>query len=70
MILKHVTDSFYGAPWTDSFYVAPLSASEQIHCALITCDSEGVTSFTQCLLNIHQSGILTALFSCYMAGAT
>ena len=34
MILKHVTDSFYVAPWTDGFYVAPLSASEQTHCAL------------------------------------
>ena len=27
-------------------------------------------SFTQCILNIHQSAVVTALLACYMAGAT
>ena len=27
-------------------------------------------SFTQRVLNIHVNGVLTALFGCYMAGAT
>ena len=42
----------------DRFYIALFSALEQTHRALIT------------LFNIHRSGVLVALFGCYMAGAT
>ena len=51
-------------------YSALLFTLEQTHCALVACDSEWVTRFTQLVLNIHCSGVLTALFGCYMAGAT
>ena len=38
--------------------------------ALLSCDSESVTSFLQHTLNIHLSGVVAVLFGSYMAGAT
>ena len=54
------------------FDVTLLSAFWHTRYVLVACDSERVTagSFTQCVLKIHRVGVLTALFSCYMAGAT
>ena len=50
--------------------MALFSALEQTHCTLVTCDSEWATIvFHGAFFNIHQSGVLTALFGCYMAGA-
>ena len=37
------------------------SASEQTYCSIIVCDSEWVTVSTE---------VVTAPFSCYLAGAT
>ena len=52
------------------FYSAVLPP-EQIHCSLVVCDSEWVTvGFYGAVLNIHQSGALTALSGSYTAGAT
>ena len=52
------------------FYIMLFSTLKQTHCALVTCDSEWVTSLFIVHLDIHQSGVLAALFGCYMAGAT
>ena len=41
----------------DRFYIALFSALEQTHCAHVTS------------LNTHRSGVFTALFGCYTAGA-
>ena len=47
------------------------SASEQTHRVLIACDSDWVTvALHSVFLNIHWSGVLTALFGCYMASVT
>ena len=47
------------------------STLEQTYWALAVCDSEWVTvAFYSAFFNIHQSGVLTALFCCYMAGST
>ena len=56
----------------DHFYIALFSTLEQTHCTYIACDSEQMTSFHSAffLSNIHHSGVLAALFGCYMAGAT
>ena len=54
----------------DHFYPALFSALKQTHCALVGCHSKRVTSFSQRLLNIHPSGVVTVLFSSYMADAT
>ena len=54
----------------DHFYMVLFSAFEQTHCCLVACDSKWVTTFLQRALNIHQSGVVAALFGCYMAGAT
>ena len=52
------------------FYTVLFSALERTRCARIACDSERVTSLLQRVLHIHRSGVLTALFGCYLAGAT
>ena len=54
----------------DRFYIVLFSALAQIHCALVPCDSKRVTSFLFRVLTIHRSGVRTALFGCYVAGAT
>ena len=54
--------------FNDRFYVTLFSALEQTHFALLH------VTLNDCLLarvfNIHRSGILTALFGCYIACAT
>ena len=46
------------------------SALKQTHCPLVTCDSKCLTvTFYSAFWNIHWSGVLTALFGCYMAGS-
>ena len=56
----------------DQFCIALFSAFEQILSALVVCDSKRVTVafFLLRVLNIHGNGVLTALFGCYVAGAT
>ena len=60
----------------DRIYAAQLSALEQNHCAHVACDCERVTTVYYGTLNkkrkreIHWSGVLTALFGCYMSCAT
>ena len=50
------------------FCIALLSALMQTHCALV---ADGlIVAFYSAFLNSHRSGVLTALFGCYMAGAT
>ena len=56
---------------TDRFCTALFSALELTQCALAAGDFEWVTvAFLIKLFNIHQSGVLTALFGCYLDGAT
>ena len=53
------------------FYIVLFSTLEQSHCTLVACDSKWVTVASySTFFNIHQSGVFTALFGCYMAGAT
>ena len=63
----------------DRFYIALFSALEQIQwqCNLVACHhvTEWVTVafHSMCVgvfFNTHHSGVLTAPFGCYMAGAT
>ena len=50
---------------------AQFTALAQTPWALVMCDYQWVTvAFYGEFLNGHQSGVLTALFSCYMASAT
>ena len=44
----------------------------QVHCTLVICRLQWVTvaDLHSTFLNVHRSGVLTALFGCYMAGAT
>ena len=51
------------------FCIGLFSTLEQTHCTLVTFDSQWVTVTFQCVLNICQSGVLTALIGWYMAGA-
>ena len=49
---------------------SPLSSRLTHHCTLVACDFKWVTvTFYSVFLNIHRSGVLTALFGCYIAGA-
>ena len=43
--------------------------SQQIHCGLVVCSSQWVTSFTRQLLNIHHKKNQRS-FNCYTAGPT
>ena len=65
----------------DHFNIALFSAFEQTHCAHVASCSKWVTIlfYSSCFyfififlfcLNIHRSGVLTAIFGCYTAGAT
>ena len=55
----------------DSFYTALFSALEQTSCALFACDLKRVAvTFHSAFFSIRRSGVLTALFSCYVADAT
>ena len=50
------------------FYIALFCASEQTLCVLVACDTGRMTVAR--FLNIHRSGVLTALFGSYIAGET
>ena len=61
----------------DRDYIALFSAFQKIHCGLVAGDSEWMTVALHggccCFLpklSVHRSGILIALFGCYIAGAT
>ena len=54
----------------DHFHTVLLSALKQTHCTNVACDSKWVTvALYNVFLNNHQSGVLTALFGCYVASA-
>ena len=54
-----------------SFYIALFSARKQTHCAhWHVILNEWLYPFIACIINIHGSGGLIALFGCCMAGAT
>ena len=54
-----------------SFYIALFSALKQTHCAhWHVVLNEWLYPFIACIINIHRSGVLIALFGCCMAGAT
>ena len=54
-----------------SFYIALFSALGQTHCAQWhVILNEWLYPFIACIINIHGSGGLIALFGCCMAGAT
>ena len=50
-----------------AFYLALISATEQTRGANVACDSKWMAWLFR--TNIHRSGILTALFGCYVTGA-
>ena len=55
---------------SNRFYsIALFSAVRQTHCALVACQWMTM-AYTAHFLNIHRSGVLTALFCCYMVNAT
>ena len=49
--------------------IALFSASEHTHCTLVVCDSEWVTVALHSAFWVSTE-VVTALFGCYMAGAT
>ena len=53
----------------DGSYIAIFSALKQTHCTFVACDSKWVTAAFYSVLNVHWSGVFTALFGCYIAGA-
>ena len=55
---------------TDRFYIESFSALAQTHCAHLVILSGVTVAFHSAFWNTHRSGVLTALFGCYMACAT
>ena len=51
-------------------YIVTFCASEQTHCALVIYDCMSDCSFTQCIFECPPKWCTSALFGCYMAGAT
>ena len=65
-----ITNPVHSQVVVDHFYIELFSAFEQTHCDLVQYDSQLVNvALYSRLLNSHQSGVLTELFGCYLAGA-
>ena len=54
----------------DRFYIALFSALEQTHCARMWFYMNDYLLIALFVVNIHRNDVLTALFGCYLDGAT